>query len=259
MPFLIRKLWGLWNIVFPKSFMFELSWWCHLGGRTHRRAVRWDTIMFNGCKRCCWSGRKRERKIKHPQTAHLFTSFWQFHAGIWMSVWRCNQVYLPSICSPCLVGHGDGYRWDLWQPCWLLVLFLPLSLSVALTLSLSPSVSHFNAELIQSGWAVQEQPSGSALLLHARQEVARTAACNSTWDFVWVTYIMAQFTFYCNFKAAVPLSLSFPFAWFQAYLSYTAEIPTQTEVFYQIDMKQGRKQSVLMPKKKEKKRANSLA
>lgn len=47
-------------------------------------------------------------------------------------------------------------------------------------LSLSLSVSHFNAELIQSDWAVQEQPSGSALLLHARQEVARTAACNST-------------------------------------------------------------------------------
>lgn len=45
---------------------------------------------------------------------------------------------------------------------------------------LSLSVSHFNVELMQSGRVVQEQQSSSALLLRARQEVARTAACNST-------------------------------------------------------------------------------
>lgn len=45
-----------------------------------------------------------------------------------------------SICSPSyLVGHGRELRWDLWQPCW------------PLFLSLSLHVSHFNAELIQSG------------------------------------------------------------------------------------------------------------
>lgn len=69
------------------------------------------------------------------------------------------------------------------------------------------SVSHFNAELIQCGWAGQDQPSGSALLLRARQEVAGTAACNPTWDFVWVTYIVARFTFYC--KASTALFLRF--------------------------------------------------
>lgn len=123
--------------------------------------------------------------------SHIFHCFMRWPGCLH---WRCCHVCLPSICSGGLVlramdadetfGSHVGFQSSL-SP--------PLSLSF-LSLSFLLHVSHFNAELIQSGWAVQEQPSGSALLRRARQEVARTAACNSTWDFVWVTYIMAPFT-----------------------------------------------------------------
>lgn len=92
-----------------------------------------------------------------------------------------TSIYFPRFCSPQVTQHD--LLWGLWQPCWLCVPLPP-------TLSFSP-VSHFNAELVQSVRAMQKQPSRLSTPSHHRQEVARAAARNSAWDFVWVTYIMA--------------------------------------------------------------------
>ena len=48
---------------------------------------------------------------------------------------------------------------------------------VGLHSSFSVFVSHFNAELVRCGRAVQEQPSGSALLLHAMQAGSGRDSC----------------------------------------------------------------------------------
>lgn len=149
--------------------------------------------MFICCKR--WSvGGGGVKFHRLSQTTHF-----SFHLVLsCCNVNVCLEV-LPSSSAKHLLSvlSCRSWTWTQMKPLAAMLASIPLS---PLSLSLSLFVSHFNAELIQSGWAVQEQPSGSALFLHARQEVARTAACNSTWDFVWVTYIMAPFTFYCNFN-----------------------------------------------------------
>lgn len=128
-----------------------------------------------------------------------------------MSVWSCCRIDCQASAQSCVRSQRRMHMKPLAA---MLASFL-LSPPFSLCLSLSLSVSHFNAELIQCGWAGQDQPSGSALL-HARQEVARTAACNSTWDFVWVTYIMARLTstlkLQCHFFVS-PFSRSAGFQW----------------------------------------------
>ncbi|KAG7496031.1 hypothetical protein JOB18_010771 [Solea senegalensis] len=76
--------------------------------------------------------------------------------------------YLANICSPRLVGLTDD------------IFGSHVGFYLSFSFSRSFTVSHFTAELIRCGWAVQAPPSGSALLDHAKQEVAKTAVCNST-------------------------------------------------------------------------------
>lgn len=104
----------------------------------------------------------KEMKLHRLCQKHIFLSLFG----------GATPLYLPSTCS---------CSSEIWiQMRTFAAMLASAPLLPPLLVSLPVSVSHFNAELIQCGWAVQEQPSSSALLLHARQEVARTAACNST-------------------------------------------------------------------------------
>lgn len=98
----------------------------------------------------------------------------------------------------CFLSH----KWDVWQQNFNPHSFFPLCPPLLW------SVGHFTSELTQRGWAVQDQPSVSAVLLHARQEVDRMAACNSTWDSNWLTYILALCSLYCYFISLFSLIIT---------------------------------------------------
>ena len=106
---------------------------------------------------------------------------------------------IPDVCSEVLPSLASAPQLDSYMTDSDSVETFGSHVGLHSSPSVSP-VSHFNAELTHgaAGWVMQEQPSGSALRLCARQEVAGPAACNSTSLFVWVTYIMALFIFYCS-------------------------------------------------------------
>lgn len=122
-----------------------------------------------------------EENINQTQQTKSRTSFPHcfglLEAETWKSVWSAAlSLVLQVVNTDGTFGAHVGW------------LTLSSLLSLSAILMLNP-YSHS---------AAQEQPWRSAPRLYSRQEVAWPAVCNSTWDFVWVTYIMAPFIFYCN-------------------------------------------------------------
>lgn len=90
--------------------------------------------------------------------------------------------------------------------------FLSFSLSL-------PGILMLNSRW--SGWVVQ----GTGIRLSSppcRAGSGQTAACNSTWDFVWVTYIMAPFIFCCNLNST--------FFFFSPFVSPSAWLPALSQI-----------------------------